>query len=100
MFPYLKKLKKRSEKTSQGGGMGGRGDKRSIYNGESETTENESTLVNTNDHLFCSFIINDANIALETPLSSLWVLEFSKIVCHYLPGDIWGREVWRISDKW
>ena len=58
----------------------------------SETTEEDSTLGNTIDNLFCSFIVNDdVNMALETPLSSLWVLEFSKIVCHYLPGDMRGE---------
>ena len=47
----------------------------------SETIEEDSTLGNTIDNLFHSFIINDdVNMALETPLSSLWVLEFSKIV--------------------
>ena len=41
------------------------GDKRSTYNGENKTKE-ESTLVNTMDNLFCSFIINDdANTAFR-----------------------------------
>ena len=40
--------------------------KRRIYNTEITTKENESTLVNTTDNLFCSFIKNDdANIALH-----------------------------------
>ena len=34
-----------------------------MYNGENKTKEDESTLVNTIDNLFCSFIVNDANIA-------------------------------------
>ena len=41
------------------------GNKRSIYNEENKTTEDKSTLDNTIDNLFGSFIINDyANIAL------------------------------------
>ena len=39
-------------------------DKRSIYREENKTKEKLSTLVNTRDSFFCSFIINDdANIA-------------------------------------
>ena len=38
-------------------------DSRSMYNEENKTKEDESTLVNTIDNLFCSFIVNDANIA-------------------------------------
>ena len=42
------------------------GDKKSIYNGKKKTKQGESTLVNTIDNLFCSFIINDdANIVLH-----------------------------------
>ena len=42
------------------------GDERSIYDGESKTKEDESTLLNTLDNLFCLFIINDnANTALS-----------------------------------
>ena len=33
-----------------------------MYNEENKTKEDESTLVNTIDNLFCSFIVNDANI--------------------------------------
>ena len=41
------------------------GYKRSIYNGEGKTKD-KSTLVNTIDNLFCSFIINDdVNTALR-----------------------------------
>ena len=41
------------------------GDKRSIYNGESKTEEDKSTLFNTIDNLFFSFVINDdANTTL------------------------------------
>ena len=42
------------------------GDERSIYDGESKTKKDESTLLNTLDNLFYSFIINDnANTALR-----------------------------------
>ena len=42
------------------------GDKKSICNGASKPKEDESTLVNTMDNVFCSFIINDhANTSLR-----------------------------------
>ena len=35
------------------------GDKRSMYNGENKIKEEESTLLNTIENLFCSITIND-----------------------------------------
>ena len=41
-------------------------DKRSIYNGENKTKEEDNILVSTADNLFCAFIINgDENIVLR-----------------------------------
>ena len=103
--------------------------KKSIYDGENKTKEGKSSLVNTTQHnLFFSFMINDANIEhtkhahiwafsrvkwrlshsiltfdiitfLNNPNMAYSVIEFSKIVCHHLPGDM-GEGVKRISDKW
>ena len=71
-----------------------------ICNGENKTKNDENTLVNTIDNLFCSVIINDDALHCVILLLSFSVFEFSKIVCRYLSGDKGGEWVRRINDKW
>ena len=55
-------------------------DKRSIYNGEKKTKEDESASINTIDNLFCSFIINDEVHTALHHLASIKMKTFHSVI--------------------